>query len=268
MKKLLLLIFLSFLLGCSEKEDKPLLATSIYPLTWVAKNLFPHYGVYQIIKKGSNPHLYDLTPKDALKVEQAKRVFLVGNLEPFAQRVPQEKRLEVIKVLNLPESVNPHLWLSPKRWLEFVQNLPPYVKELHPDPEGYNRTIEKLKGLDREYRKLEKENLAVVMVHPAFVWLCKDYNLEILTILEPGEGIGISPKRLEEALQKLKTLKGKRALILYVSVNPREQEVAQKLSSKSGIAAVGLDPALWGNKEDYIQIMERNLKLILKALRR
>jgi ABC-type Zn uptake system ZnuABC Zn-binding protein ZnuA len=117
--------------SCGEKEEsKPLLVTSIYPLTWTVQELYPSYEVYQVLKAGQNPHLYDLSPKDAQKIEEAKKVFLIGNLEPYSQKVPSDKKVEVIKLLGLDYSVNPHLWFSPKRWLEFVEKLPHEVKDL------------------------------------------------------------------------------------------------------------------------------------------
>ena len=77
MLRLLPLLFtVLFFVSCSHKEEKPEISASIYPLVWTVKNVYPTYKVYQIVKPGSNPHLYDLTPKDALHIEHSKRCFL------------------------------------------------------------------------------------------------------------------------------------------------------------------------------------------------
>ncbi|NPB05407.1 MAG: zinc ABC transporter solute-binding protein, partial [Aquificae bacterium] len=92
----LLLFLLSaavLLFSCGEKKEAELLVTSVFPLTWTVKNLYPTYEVYQLVKPGSNPHLYDLTPRDAEALRRAKKVFLIGNLEPFADEVPPSKRV-------------------------------------------------------------------------------------------------------------------------------------------------------------------------------
>jgi len=265
-------VFFAFLLAlllssCGEKGEKPLVVTSVFPLTWVVKEVYPSYGVYQVIKPPANPHLYDLTPKDALKLSQAQKVFLIGNLEPFASKVSEDKRVEVIKLLGLPPSVNPHLWLSPKRWLNFALLLPK-VEGINLDRQRWKEVTEKLKELDREYSKLKGLNLKVVMIHPAFVWLCKDYDIGVIAILETKEGLGISPKTLVNAVETLKGLKEKnKVLVLYISTNPKEEEIAKEISQKAGVKAVGLDPLVGYTEGDYIKLMEENLKKLLNALR-
>ncbi|HIQ26296.1 MAG TPA: zinc ABC transporter substrate-binding protein [Aquifex aeolicus] len=260
-------LLLFFLTSCGEKGEKPLVVTSVFPLTWVAKEVYPSYGVYQVIKPPANPHLYDLTPKDAIKLSQAKKVFLIGNLESFASKVPEDKRVEVIKLLGLPPSVNPHLWLSPKRWLGFALSLPK-VEGINLDHQRWQEVTEKLRDLDREYSKLKGLNLKVVMIHPAFVWLCKDYGIEVIATLETKEGLGISPKTLVDAVETLKGLKERgKVLVLYVSTNPKEEEIAKELSQKAGVKSVGLDPLVGYTKGDYIKLMEGNLKKILNVVR-
>jgi len=257
---------LFLLTSCGERKEKPLLATSIFPLTWVVENVYPTYRVYQLVKPGQNPHLYDLTPKDAIAVEEAKKVFLIGNLEPFATKIPPAKRVEVIKLLNLPESVNPHLWLSPKRWLMFAEKLPP-VEDLKMDRQRWRGMIGELQKLDNEYKKLSPLGLKVVMVHPAFVWLCRDYNIEVLAILEPHGGVGISPKTFTQTVETLKNLPDKgKVLILYAITNPKGREIAEKLSSLTGVKAVGLDPLVEYERGNYTQLMGENLKKLLKAV--
>ena len=268
LKKFLLLLGIVFLFSCGAKNEKPLLVSSIFPLTWIVKNVYPTYSVYQLVKTGQNPHLYDLTPRDAVAVENAKKVFLIGNLEPFAKRISPAKRVEVIKLLNLPESVNPHLWLSPKRWLMFAKKLPS-VEGLKIDRQRWEGVIKELQRLDAEYKRLSTLGLKVVMVHPAFVWLCRDYNLQVLAILEPNGGVGISPKTLPQTVEILKNLPDKgKVLILYTTTNPKGREIAQKLSSLTGVKAVGLDPLVEYERGNYTQLMEDNLRKLLKAVGR
>ena len=232
----------------------------------MVEEVYPTYSVYQLVKPGQNPHLYDMTPKDAVAVENAKKVFLIGNLEPFATKIPPAKRVEVIELLNLPPSANPHLWLSPKRWLQFAAKLPS-VEGLKLDRQKWGEVINELKRLDTEYRKLSPLGLKVVMVHPAFVWLCKDYNLEVLAILEPHGGVGISPQTFAKTVEILKKLPDKgKVLILYAITNPKGKEIAQKLSTLTGVKVVGLDPLVEYDSGNYTRLMEENLKRLLKAV--
>ncbi len=257
-------------MGCSQKEETRLLSASIYPLVWTVKNLYPDYEVYQIIKPGSNPHLYDLSPKDALKIEHSKKVFLIGNLEPFAKKVEPQKRVEVYKILDLDEASNPHYWLSPKRWLLFVEKLRNSV-DLKPVPERWEKLVENLKNLDREYEsELSRlKGIKIVMVHPAFYWTCEDYRLEVLAVLEPKAGLGISVRTFSGVADKIKSLKEGKVLVLYSSTNPKAAEVARKLSELSPrVVPVALDNLVSRTEGDYIKLMEENLKRILKAASR
>ena len=105
------------------------------------------------------------------------------------------------------------------------------------------------------------------MVHPAFVWLCRDYNIEVLAILEPHGGVGISPKTFTQTVETLKNLPDKgRVLILYAITNPKGREIAEKLSSLTGVKAVGLDPLVEYERGNYTQLMGENLKKLLKAV--
>ncbi len=272
MRKFLLFLLLPLvaLVGCSQKEETKLLSASIYPLVWTVKNLYPDYEVYQIIKPGSNPHLYDLSPKDALQIERSKKVFLIGNLEPFAEKVEPQKRVEVYKLLGLDEASNPHYWLSPKRWLLFVEKLQ-NLEGLKPAPEKWKKLVEDLKNLDREYEsELSRlKGVKIVMVHPAFYWTCRDYHLEVLAVLEPKAGLGISVRTFSGIADRIRTLKEGKVLVLYSSNNPKAAEVARKLSELSPrVVPVALNTLVSRTEGDYVKLMEENLKRILKAASR
>ena len=271
MRKFVLIfaIILTFF-GCSKKEQPKEIAASIYPLVWTVKQVYPSYEVYQIIKPGVNPHLYDLTPQDALHIERAVKVFLIGNLEPFAPKIAPNKRVEVVELLNLPKSSNPHYWLSPKRWLKFVEKLNK-VQGLNLDLQKWQKVVNRLKELDKLYeQKLSaiKDRVEIIMVHPAFYWTCKDYHLHVLAILEPKGGLGISPKTLIELKGIINQIKDKKILVLIASINPHAREVAKTLEEISPkVKVVALDPIVSHTQGDYVKIMEDNLNKILTASR-
>jgi len=271
MLRLLPLLFtVLFFVSCSHKEEKPEISASIYPLVWTVKNVYPTYKVYQIVKPGSNPHLYDLTPKDALHIEHSKKVFLIGNLEPFSGKISSQKKVEVVKFLNLPPSSNPHYWLSPKRWLQFAEQLNK-VEGLKLDQKKWKHLISQLRKLDKLYRqKLTyiRNRVEVVMIHPAFYWTCKDYQLKVLAILEPKGGLGISPKILVDLKEKLKQLKDKKVLVVYTNIDPHAEKVAKMVEQFSpNVKIVGLDPLVSRESGDYIKLMKENLEKILAASR-
>jgi ABC-type Zn uptake system ZnuABC Zn-binding protein ZnuA len=269
LKRFFLLLVAVLFVGCSQKAEKKELSASIFPLKWLVENIYPDYEVYQIIKPGSNPHLYDLTPRDAEHIAKSQKVFLIGNLEPFAGKIEKSKRVEAIKILGIRPEENPHIWLSPKRWLELAEKLPENVKDLKGNTQNWKKVVSELQKLDKEYQQLSFLGLKVVMIHPAFVWLCKDYNLEILYILEKhGEGAEASLKRFQELVNLLKNEDLSKVVIFYTSVNPKAEEVINKIKTiYPELKTVKLDPLIWHTEGDYIKLMEENLRRILKALK-
>ena len=228
--------------------------------------MYPSYGVYQIIKPGANPHLYDLTPRDAVEIEKSRKVFLIGNLEPFAKKIEPNKRVEVIKILNLPESVNPHLWLSPKRWLELARRLPRVVKGLKYDAEGWKKAVGELKRLDGEYSTLRERHLKAVLILPAFYWMCKDYGIKVLYIIQPNPESGLSPRRFAEAVKLLK--QNPDAILIYSTANKQAKTVINSIKREvPNLKAVGLNPLIWEVNGDYVKLMEANLGKLKAASR-
>ena len=268
LKKILLLLLAVFFVGCSQKSQKPELSASIFPLKWLVQRIYTDYDVYQIIKPGSNPHLYDLTPRDAEHIAKSQKVFLIGNLEPFAGKIDGSKRVEVIKLLNIPPKENPHIWLSPKRWLELAEKLPQNVKGLKTNDKNWKEVVSELRRLDKEYRQLSRLGLKVVMIHPAFVWLCRDYNIQVLYILEKhGEGAGASLKRFQELVNLLKNEDTGKVIILYTSLNPKAEDIVKRLKTiYPQLKAAKLDPLIWHTDGDYIKLMEENLRRILETV--
>lgn len=267
MRRLLLLLTLplTFLLSSCGVRKTNRVATSIFPLTWLVKKLFPTYEVYQIIKPGTNPHAYDLTPKDAVEIESSRKVFLIGNLEPFAGKIPPKKRVEVIEILNLPPSVNPHLWLSPKRWLQLARRLPDSVKDLKFNIKSWNNTVFELERLDQKYEKvLGQLKPKVVLILPAFYWTFEDYGGKVLYILQPNPQGGLSPRRFTQAVEELKN--NPDAVVVYSTTNPRAGEIIEKLKENvPHLKTVGLNPLIWETQGDYISLMEENLQKIKAA---
>jgi ABC-type Zn uptake system ZnuABC Zn-binding protein ZnuA len=262
------LILLSLLpLGCGRKHSTPQVSTSIFPLTGLVKRIYPSYRVYQIIKPGENPHIYDLTPRDAVEIEKSEKVFLIGNLEPFAKRIEPSKRVEVIRILNLPESANPHIWLSPRKWLAVAEKLPLDVKGLKFNPNGWKKTVEELKKLNAEYETLGKQHAKAVLILPAFYWLCKDYGIKILYILQPNPESGLSPRRFTEAVEILK--KNPHALLIYSTANRGANSIIAALKREiPHLKVVGLNPLIWETNGDYVKLMEENLKRLKAASRK
>ncbi len=266
MKRLFVLLLLPALIlaGCSQKKEK--LATSIFPLTWLVENIYPSYGIYQIVKPGQNPHLYDLTPRDAIEIEESRKVFLIGNLEPFGRKIPPEKRVEVIKILGLSPSANPHIWLSPRKWLEVAQKLPKATPSLKLSREGWENTLKRLQKLDKDYKTIKKKHIKAVLILPAFYWLCKDYGIKVLYILQPNPESGISVKRFTELVAVLK--KNPNALVIYSTANPKAVEIISKLKRIApSLKSVGLDPLIWQTEGDYVKLMEENLNRLKRALK-
>ena len=95
----------------------------------------------------------------------------------------------------------------------------------------------------------------------------KEFNLNIVDVIEREPGTEPSPKELEETIDKVKELKVK-ALFAEPQYPAKAAEVIAK---ETGAKVYTLDPAVTGESkadayDDYINTMKKNLDVLKEAL--
>ena len=277
MKKLF--FFLLFFISVTFGRD--LILVSIYPFYDVVKDIAGEgFKVESLVPPRADYHLYELGPRDIIKLHLAKVLFVSGI--PLGEWEEKIQKITEAKVFKLSEGIellsygheelgkDPHFWISPKRMIKVAENVYTNLKSVFPSrdfKESYEQTDKKLSQLHKEY----EEKLATCeikrfgAVHPAFGYLAKDYGLEQVVIREEHGHGDISPKELARIVKEIK--KGNLKVILI----PKGafSKVAQVLKEEYGVEVYEINVKIIPESEEdnYYTIMERNLKTLRKALR-
>ncbi|WP_068775262.1 metal ABC transporter substrate-binding protein [Paenibacillus sp. FJAT-26967] len=173
------------------------------------------------------------------------------------------------------KNTDPHAWLSPHNAKKMSENIKNALIEVDPahreDYENnYKAYAAKLDGLDKLYhdslKDLPKKEIAVS--HQAFAYLCHDYGLTQMAIM------GLSPDS-EPTAQDMKKMREyiQEHQLKYVFFEELvSDKLAKTLAKDAGVETLVLNP-LEGLTEEqikegqnYISVMENNLKNLVKAL--
>jgi len=169
---------------------------------------------------------------------------------------------------------DPHVWLSPVLAQQEVQTITDALVKVDPDKKAYYETesskyIEKLKALDEEY-KTELKGITsneFITQHTAFSYLAKEYGLVQVPIA------GISPDEEPSAakLAELKKFAEEHKINVIYFEELTSSKVAETLANELGAdtevlnALEGLSDEQQKAGEDYITVMEENLKQLKKS---
>ena len=292
---LVLAISTMFLAGCGRdnKQNKTaanknfVIVTSFYPMYISTINItrdVPGVEVINMTKPQTGClHDYQLVPDDVQKLEKASAFVVNGaGMEAFLDKaVKQQPKLKIVDaskgiVLLKDENgeENPHVWVSVSNAIIQVKNIAEQLAALDPaNAEKYksnaNVYTKKLESL-REDMHSNLDNVKtkdIITFHEAFPYFAKEFNLNIIDVIEREPGTEPSPKELEETIDKVKQLKVK-ALFAEPQYPAKAAEVIAK---ETGAKVFTLNPAVTGESkpnayDDYIIIMKKNLDVLKEAL--
>jgi zinc transport system substrate-binding protein len=266
--------------GMSQPNDKIGVVVTILPQADFVENVGGEkVDITVMVPPGADPHTYELTPSQLVKVSKAKMYAKVGSGVEFElawmdKIIKQNKAMLVvdcskgIQMMEMEEhhgdeddgehhqGEDPHIWLSPKNAKLMVENICSGLVQVDPQNEAYytrNRDeyLAKLDALDKDIQEglSGLENRRFIVFHPAWGYFARDYNLEQIPI-EIG-GKEPSAKDIANLIQKAEEQNIK---IVFASpeFNPRSAEVIAK---EIGGRVVFIDPLA----KDYI----KNMRLVL-----
>lgn len=271
----------------TDSARKAQVVATIYPLadfaTQVGGDLV---DVVTIVPAGAEPHDYEPTPQDVVKMYQADVVLINGNgFDAWAEKLIPALRAEDVRVVLVSEEIeplpledevgfDPHAWLDPvfaMRVSEAIARaLLSDVSDVGALGAQKGAYIARLGALDEAYRTglLQCERRDIVTSHDAFRYPAKRYNLTNYAIA------GLSPEEDPSArdiaeVSRLVKEKGVTTIFFETLVSPK---LAETIASEAGVGTAVLNPIEGLTEEelaagkDYVQIMEENLKALRTAL--
>ncbi len=280
MKKFLLFLFY-FLSISLITFGRDLVLVSVYPFYDIVEGVAGEsFKVESLVPPRADYHLYELGPRDIIKLHLAKVLFVSG--VPLGEWEEKIQKITEAKVFKLSEGIellsyghkelgkDPHFWLSPARMLKVAKNVYNAFSSLYGE-ENFKENYENInKKLTRLHEKYERTLSSCQIkrfgaVHPAFGYLAKDYGLEQVVIREEHGHGDISPKELARIVKEIK--KGDLKVILV----PKGvfSKVAQILEDEYGVEVYEINVKIIPEEEgdNYFKIMYKNLKTLRKALR-
>ena len=169
------------------------------------------------------------------------------------------------------EEYNPHVWLSVKNAIKQVENIESKLIEYNPENKDVysNNTKEYVSNLNELDTKIHNEldkiqNKNIVTFHEAFPYFAKEYNLNIVAVVEREPSSEPSAKELQETIEKIKKLDVK-----AICVEPQySTKSAQTISKETNVGICTFDPIVTEESKNssYIEIMNKNLETLKEAL--
>jgi len=293
---LLLLVLSVALVGCGG-TDKPAekktaepfrIVTSFYPMYVATINITDGVDgveVYNMTKPQTGClHDYQLMTEDMKTLEKADAFVINGaGMEDFMDKVTeQQKKLKVIDasrgielIHDDEEGDNPHVWLSVTDAITQVRNIADQLKEADPTHAAtYEKNaaayIEKLTSLKSEmHAALDTvPHKDIVTFHEAFPYFAKEFNLNIIGVVEREPGTEPTPTELQETIEQVNALPTK-VLFTEPQYSPA---AAETIARETGAKIYTLDPVVTGEatpaaKNAYIDTMKKNMKTLQEALK-
>ena len=288
MKKLILILFLTVNLAFAGQLK---IVTTVKPLADIAREIVREKGkVSYIIPPNVSVHIYEYKINDIKKVYQSDLFIFIGvgepdinNLQKNAKKekinVSEIKNLHKIKEFEFGEKhehhfheegvIHPALWLDPYNGKVIAESIYKKVSKLDPDNERYYREnlVNFEKRLDNFYKKSKDKisqlkNRYFISYHYAWPYFVKAFNLIYLDVIELGHGREPTPKHIAELIKKIKKFSVKSIFAAKQFYNKRYGELIKRMT---GVKVVFLDP--FGEKKDYIQMLDYNVKKVFKALK-
>lgn len=270
----------------SENTPKEALTivTSFYPIYISTLNIAKDIEGVEVVNM-TEPitgclHDYTLTTKDMKTLEEADILIINGaGMESFMDKITQQMpNLHIIEasagipLIEEEGEVNPHVFVSISDAMKQVEQI---AKELtlldNTHSEAYQTNADAYnKRLDVQRTKMHEvlDHLVykdIVTFHEAFPYFAKEFNLNIVGVVQREPGSEPSAKELATTIEQVKAL-GVKALFAEPQY---PQKAAEAIAQDTGAVVYTLDPAVTGelDADAYINIMEKNLKVLEEALK-
>ena len=280
----------------NEKTDKLKVSTSTYPMYYIANEIGKDKIDLEILVPiGVDPHEYELSLKETKELEHTQLFLYNGQgLEHWGEKVSDNMKSKGKEVINASDYVelleieenedhdghehgdkDPHIWLNPmnvdkiaKEFKEKLINMDKKNSDIY--EENYLELSGKLKDLDDKFNEELKDRKqdTILVSHMAFAYLAHRYELQQIAVTGISPQSEPSPKSISRLIDITKE-KDIHHIFFEVLSSPKSVEM---LAEEANLEVLELNPIGGITKEqfetgdDYISIMEENLKNLKKAL--
>jgi zinc transport system substrate-binding protein len=275
----LLLAFILPLTSCEKKEvpknQKPIVLVSVPPYVYFVNKIAQGLvDVETLVPSGANPHIYEATPREVQRHQNAKLWIYLG--ESFDKRALQffrdsRQQIGIVDVaggIHLHshceeeghshchgEGEDLHVWLSPTLAKEQARKIAGGLISLLPEHEeqlsaNLQIFLSELDLLNEQIGTLlsPMRGKAILVSHPAFAYLCQDYDIVQLSI--EMEGKDPLPQHVTEILAKAKSY----AVRCILTEPQYSNKGAELIAQSMGLPTHLVDPYAENYAENLLSI--------------
>ncbi|MGE5381354.1 MAG: metal ABC transporter substrate-binding protein [Methylocystaceae bacterium] len=291
----LLLAFALVIAGCtspanrqldSSKGSEKIIMTSFYPIYIMTMNVAAGVPGIKVVNLTSPQtgclHDYQMKPSDIKNLARAKALVINGaDMESFLDRVRQQyPDLPVIVASEGADLIkdqktgvlNPHLWVSISGAIYEVDRIGDGLAKVDPVHANlyHKNAAQYISKLKEQQARMQKElagakNRDIVTFHEAFGYFAREFNLNVVSVVEREPGSKPSAAELAATIEQVK-----KSQVKALFAEPQyPSQTAQLIARETGTKVYMLDPGVTGddNPDAYLRIMDKNLKVLKEALR-
>jgi ABC-type Zn uptake system ZnuABC Zn-binding protein ZnuA len=244
-------------------------------------------AVESILPLDLDPHTYEPTPQDLVKITNSQLLIVNGaGFEFWMDELIENsggEQLVIEASEGLAESSerpgDPHFWLDPVSVITYVENIRDGLSTV--DPAGelvYRRNaaayIDELKMLDvwimDDVKQLPKERRILVTNHESFGYYADRYGFEIIGTIIPSASTGSSPSA-QQLVQLVDEIRRTNAPAIFLESGSNPQ-LAEQVARETDVKVIGdlythsISPPD-GAAPSYLDMMMYNTRTIVEALK-
>ena len=244
-------------------------------------------AVESILPLDLDPHTYEPTPQDLVKITNSQLLIVNGaGFEFWMDELIENsggEQLVIEASEGLAESSerpgDPHFWLDPVSVITYVENIRGGLSTV--DPAGelvYRRNaaayIDELKMLDvwimDDVKQLPKERRILVTNHESFGYYADRYGFEIIGTIIPSASTGSSPSA-QQLVQLVDEIRRTNAPAIFLESGSNPQ-LAEQVARETDVKVIGdlythsISPPD-GAAPSYLDMMMYNTRTIVEALK-
>lgn len=219
--------------SASEADTRPLIATTVSPITSIAASIAGDCArIEGIVPEGTNSHTFEPSPQVAELLSNADLILVNGlKLEDPTIDMAQTNKKESTQIVEigtlvLPEAdyiydfsfpkeegkPNPHLWTDPGYAIKYAGVIRDQLSELDPDcAANYaanfatfeQQANELAAAVSADQQSVPAGNLKLLTYHDAYAYFAKDFGWTVVGALQPNDFADPSPSEVARLIDQV-----------------------------------------------------------------
>lgn len=220
--------------SASQQDERPLIATTVSPITSIAASIAGDRArIEGIVPEGVNSHTFEPSPQIAKLLSTADLILVNGlKLEdPTLElaRLNKKAKTQIVELgtLVLPKAdyiydfsfpktggkPNPHLWTDPGYAIKYAEVIKNKLSEIDPKNASYyaenfatfkKQASELGAAVAEDQKSVPAGNLKMLTYHDAYAYFAKSYGWTVIGALQAGDFGEPAPSEIVRLIEQIK----------------------------------------------------------------